>query len=75
MESSLQYVMNYTTQEKLLALELLATARKCVPLYAQPQDHLAGVETVLRIAAAYASTGADFTVLKVLDYPDTEKAN
>ena len=64
----------YTTKEKLLALQLMGMARQSVAMYAQPQDQSAGVESVLTMAAEYARTGADYTVLKVLDYPDTERA-
>lgn len=62
----------YTTKEKLLALQLLGHARQAVALYAQPCDQSVGVNAVLTLAAEFASTGADYTVLRVLDYPDTE---
>ena len=65
----------YTTKEKLLALQLLGMARQSVALYAQPQDQSAGVESVLTLAAEFTRTGADYTVLSVLEYPDTERAN
>lgn len=64
----------YTTKEKLLALQLLGMARQSVALYAQPKDCHTAAKTALRIAMEYAATGADYTVLKVLDYPDTERA-
>ena len=62
----------YTTKEKLLALQVLGMARQSVALYAKPEDQSAGVEAALTLAAEYARTGADYTVLSVLDYPDTE---
>ena len=62
----------YTTKEKLLALQLLGIARQSVSLYAQPGGQSAGVEAVLTLAAEYARTGADYTVLSILEYPDTE---
>ena len=64
----------YTTKEKLAALTLLGMARQSVAMYSQPQDQHAAVESVLTLAAEYASTGADLAVLKVLEYP-TPKAD
>ena len=59
----------YTKKEKLLALELLGHAKQAVAMYAKPEDQSAGIETVLRMAAEYAKSGADYTVVSVLEYP------
>lgn len=62
-------INTFTTKEKLAALQLLGMARQSVAMYAEPADVQAGTEAVLTLAAEYASTGADFAVLKVLEYP------
>jgi hypothetical protein len=60
---------DYTTKEKLAALTLLGMARQSVAMYAQPQDQSTATESALTLAAEYARTGADLSVLKVLTYP------
>lgn len=65
----------YHTKEKLLAIQLLGMARQSVGMYAKPCECKSVVQSVLNLAAAYARNGADLTVLKVLEYPDTTRAN
>jgi hypothetical protein len=64
----------YTTKEKLAALALLGMARQSVALYAQPADQDAGTEAVLTLAAQYARTGADYSVVATLEYPTPMEA-
>lgn len=65
----------YHTKEKLLAIQLLGMARQSVGMYVKPCESAAAVQSALNLAAAYARNGADLTVLKVLEYPDTKRAN
>lgn len=64
-----------TTKEKLLAIQLLGMARQSVQQYSTSQNVNVYVEAVLTLAAEYAKTGADLSILKVLEYPDTTRAS
>lgn len=59
---------DYTTTEKLLAILLLETANRSE----LPQESKI---RALTLAAHYATVGSDLTVLSVLEYPDTQRAN
>ena len=71
------------TKQKLAAIQLLGMARQSVGMYTPPAGSAdqtaanikAGMVQVLALATEYARTGADLTVLKVLEYPDTTRAN
>lgn len=67
--------MTHATKEKLLAIQLLGMAKQSVPQFGDADDINNIVISVLTLAAEYARTGADYTVLAVLEYPDTTKAN
>ena len=57
--------MTHTTKEKTAAIYLVEAARRCD----LDKD---GMKRALILAAEYASTGADLTVLKVLEYPEVK---
>lgn len=57
----------YTTKEKLLAIVLLETARRAKLTKESEQN-------ALTLATEYARTSADYSVLAVLEYPDTTRA-
>ena len=74
---------NYTIKEKLLAIQLLGMARQSVAAFTHPDDVMQNLESeimlcaskVLNLAAEYARSGADYSVLSVLEYPDTIRTN
>lgn len=60
--------MIYTTKEKLLAIVLLETAKRAG---LTPESEA----RALVLAAHYVVAGSDLTVLSVLEYPDTQRAD
>lgn len=58
----------YTPKEKLLAIVLLETAKRA----GLTKDE---EKRAITLASEYADTGVDYSVLAVLEYPDTMKAN
>lgn len=60
--------MTYTIKEKLLAIVLLETAKRA----GLTKDE---EKRAITLASEYADTGADYSVLAVLEYPDTQRAD
>jgi hypothetical protein len=58
----------YTSKEKLLAILLLETVKRA---NLTPESEMKAIT----LAGHYATAGSDLTVLKVLEYPDTTRAN
>jgi len=65
----------FERKEQLEAISLLGMAKQLASQYANPCDQKCAAEAALQLAAQYARTGADLTVLKVLEYPDTKRAD
>ena len=63
---------DFERSERLTALAALGFVKGEVAKYTLPEDQHAAAESVLILAAEYASTGADLTVLKVLEYPEVK---
>lgn len=60
--------MSYTPKEKLLAILILETAKRA---NLTPESEMRAIA----LAGHYVTAGSDLSVLKILEYPDTTRAN